>query len=289
LNKTVILKPKWGTDAVYKVLDNEKVIRNLGSFTRSDLANIWYEDEYSTMHDELLRLMINFKLCYEIPRSKGKYIAPQLLSANQPSDNWNKTNNLILRYTYEFMPKGIIIQFIVAMHELMNEQQCVWKSGVVLSKDQTEAEVIEYYGKREIKIRVSGRHKRDLMTIVTYQLDKIHDSYKRLKYNKLIPCNCDTCKDSQEPHFYKLENLRNRLAKQKYDVECDISFEKANVLSLIDDVMDRDKEKLFVEQLRVEANPPQSPQISSNIYFNLNQIQEQQNHIRQKENSPPKY
>ncbi|MEH2421179.1 MAG: COR domain-containing protein [Nostoc sp.] len=142
LNKTVILKPKWGTSAVYKVLDNEKVIRNLGSFTRSDLANIWCEDEYATMHDELLRLMINFKLCYEIPRSKGKYIAPQLLSANQPSYDWNQTNNLILRYTYEFMPKGIITQFIVDMHELINQQKCVYKSGVVLSKDQTKAEVI---------------------------------------------------------------------------------------------------------------------------------------------------
>ncbi|MEH2011138.1 COR domain-containing protein [Nostoc sp.] len=285
LNKTVILKPKWGTDAVYKVLDNEKVIRNLGSFTRSDLANIWCEDEYATMHDELLRLMINFKLCYEIPKSKGKYIAPQLLSANQPSDESNESNNLILRYTYEFMPKGIITQFIVAIHELIAEQKFVWKSGVVLSKDQTKAEVIEYYGKREIKIRVSGRHKRDLMTIVTHELDKIHASYKRLQYNKLIPCNCHTCKDSQEPHFYKLENLRNRLAKQKYDVECDIRYEKANVLSLIDDVIDRDKERLFVEQLGVEANPPQSPQILSNIHINLNQVQEQQNQISKKENS----
>ncbi|MEH2404990.1 COR domain-containing protein [Nostoc sp.] len=285
LNKTVILKPKWGTDAVYKVLDNEKVIRKLGSFTRSDLANIWYEDEYATMHDELLRLMINFKLCYEIPRSKGKYIAPQLLSANQPSSDWNEIDNLILRYTYEFMPKGIITQFIVAMHELITEQKCVWKSGVVLSKDQTKAEVIEYYGKREIKIRVSGRHKRDLMTIVTHELDKIHDSYQRLKYNKLIPCNCETCKNSQEPHFYKLENLKNRLAKQKYDVECDINYEKVNILSLIDDVIDRDKERLFVEQLGVEANPLQSPQILSNIHINLNQVQEQQNQIRKKENN----
>ncbi|MEH1888766.1 MAG: COR domain-containing protein [Nostoc sp.] len=286
LNKTVILKPKWGTDAVYKVLDNEKVIRNLGSFTRSDLGNIWCEDEYATMHDELLRLMINFKLCYEIPKSKGEYIAPQLLSANQPSYDWNEINNLILRYTYEFMPKGIITQFIVAMHELITEQKCVWKSGVVLSKDQTKAEVIEYYGKREIKIRVSGRHKRDLMTIVTHELDKIHDSYQRLKYNKLIPCNCHTCKDSQEPHFYKLENLRNRLAKQKYDVECDISYEKVNVLSLIDDVINGGKERSSVEQLGVEANPLQSPQIpSNNIYINLNQVQEQQNQIRQKENN----
>ncbi|MEH2236000.1 COR domain-containing protein, partial [Nostoc sp.] len=284
LNKTVILKPKWGTNAVYKVLDNEKVIGKLGSFTQSDLVNIWCEDEYATMHDELLRLMINFKLCYEIPKSKGKYIAPQLLSANQPSYNWNQTDNLILRYTYDFMPKGIITQFIVVMHELINEQQCVWKSGVVLSKDQTRAEVIEYYGKREIKIRVSGRHKRDLMTIVTHELDKIHDSYNRLKYNKLIPCNCITCKDNQEPHFYNFENLKNRFAKQKYDVECDISYEKANVLSLIDDVIDRGKDRLFVEQSWVEVNSSLSPQIPSNIYINLNQIQEQ-NKTRQKENN----
>ncbi|MEH2360237.1 COR domain-containing protein [Nostoc sp.] len=284
LNKTVILKPKWGTHAVYKVLDNEKVIRNLGSFIRSELANIWCEDEYGTMHDELLRLMINFKLCYEIPGSQGKYIAPQLLSANQPFYDWNETNNQILRYTYKFMPKGIITQFIVAMHKFINEQKCVWKSGVVLSKDQMKAEVIEYYDKREIKIRVSGDCKRDFMTIVTHELDKIHDSYKGLKYNKLIPCNCFTCKDIQEPHFYKLENLRNRLAKQKYDIECDISYEKVNVLSLIDDVIDRRKERLFVEQLGVEANPPQSPQIPSNIYFNLNQVQEQ-NQTRQKENN----
>ncbi|QSJ19362.1 leucine-rich repeat domain-containing protein [Nostoc sp. UHCC 0702] len=240
LKKTVILKPKWGTDAVYKVLDNQTVIRNLGKFTKYDLANIWCEDEYAMMHDELLRLMINFKLCYEISTSQGSYIAPQLLTENQPPYDWDETNNLILRYTYEFMPKGIITQFIVVMHELINEQRCVWKSGVVLSKDQTKAEVIEYYGKREIKIRVSGRHKRDLMTIVTHELDKIHNSYnKRLKYNKLIPCNCTICKDNQEPHFYKFVSLKKRISDNQDKVECDVSYEKVQVLGLIDDVMDR--------------------------------------------------
>ncbi|MBN4000763.1 COR domain-containing protein, partial [Nostoc sp. LPT] len=239
LNKTVILKPKWGTDAVYKVLDNEKVIRKLGSFTWSDLANIWCEDEYAPMHDELLRLMINFKLCYKIPGSQGKYIAPQLLSANQPSYDWNETDNLILRYAYEFVPKGIITQFIVAMHELINEQQCVWKSGVVFSKDQTKAEVIEYYHRREIKIRISGRHKRDLMIIVTYQLDKIHASYRGLKYNKLIPCNCATCKNNQEPHFYQFEILRQFVVNRLDRIQCQKSYQMVNVLGLIDDIDDR--------------------------------------------------
>ncbi|MEH2287892.1 COR domain-containing protein [Nostoc sp.] len=272
LNKTVILKPKWGTDAVYKVLDNEKVIRNLGSFTRSDLANIWCEDEYATMHDELLCLMINFKLCYEIPRSQGKYIAPQLLSANQLPYNWDETNNLILRYTYEFMPKGIITQFIVAIHELINEQKCVWKSGVVLSKDQTKTEVIEYYGKREIKIRVSGRHKRDLMTIVTHELDKIHDSYKRLKYNKLIPCNCHTCKDSQEPHFYFFEILRQFVADKQERIQCQKSYQMLDVLSLIDDVMDRRELLQAEQQINSDFLPNSSETRRENVVVTINNV-----------------
>jgi len=189
LRKTVILKPKWGTDAVYKVLDNKTVVGNLGKFNYGDLVNIWREAEYADMQDELLQLMINFKLCYRIPNSEF-YIAPQLLTENQPHDDWDETNNLILRYTYEsFMPKGIITQFIVAMHKLIAEQY-VWRSGVILEKGQTKAEVIEYYGKREIKVRVAGKRKRELMTVVTYELDEIHASYKRLKHSKLIPCNC---------------------------------------------------------------------------------------------------
>ncbi|MEH2256825.1 COR domain-containing protein [Nostoc sp.] len=254
LNKTVILKPKWGTDAVYKVLDNEEVMRNLGRFTRSGLANIWREQEYTMMHDELLRLMINFKLCYEIPRSQGEYIAPQLLSADQPFYDWNPTNNLILRYTYEFMPKGIITQFIVVMHEFMNKQ---WKSGVVLSKDQTKAEVIEYYGKREIKIRVSGRHKRDLMTIVTHELDKIHKSYKLLKYNELIPCNCVTCKDSQEPQFYVLKELQQFIADKQDRIQCRNSYQMVNVSSLIDDVKDKSKLLKVKNNFMTERSKPE--------------------------------
>jgi len=43
LRKTVILKPEWGTDAVYKVLDNQTVKNNQGQFTKQDLADIWRE------------------------------------------------------------------------------------------------------------------------------------------------------------------------------------------------------------------------------------------------------
>ena len=92
LKKVVILKPKWGTDAVYKVLDNRKVIRNHGRFGRDDLAAIWSEPEHQDMLDELLQLMVNFKLCYQIPGEDG-YIAPQRLTENQPKYPWDPAGN----------------------------------------------------------------------------------------------------------------------------------------------------------------------------------------------------
>jgi internalin A len=248
LMKTVILKPTWGTDAVYKVLDNPLVINNLGRFTRNDLQQIWYEDKYATMRPELLRLMMNFKLCYEIPNAPRTYIAPQLLTANQPEYAWDESDNLMLRYEYEFMPKGILTRFIVEMHAWIEEQSCVWKSGVVLVKDGARAEITELYRyhKGEIRLRVSGKRQRDLLTTIRHELGKIHDSYnseedrlnkvQRLKYSTLVPCNCPTCKTSQDRHFYKLDTLYNFQDKGRNDITCEISADMVNVSRLINDV-----------------------------------------------------
>lgn len=236
LKKTVILKPKWGTDAAYKVLDNKTVIKNLGRFTRADLNVIWSALEYEDMRDELLQLMMKFKLCYEIPAQKGTYIAPQLLTENQPDYSWDEAENLLLRYTYEFMPKGLLLQFIVVMSENIWGQN-VWKSGVVLEKDKTYAEVVEYYGKREIQVKVSGLHKKDLMTIVIHELDKIHSTYKRLKFDKNIPCNCEKCKAVKDPHFYPFEMLRKFIEDRQDQIQCSKSYKMVKVRGLIDDVI----------------------------------------------------
>ncbi len=242
LYRTVILKPEWGTDAVYKVLNNKEVINNKGHFTRKDLKNIWQDEKYASMRGELLELMKKFQLCYEVPESKDTLIAPQLLSDNQPEYDWDESHNLILRYAYlDFMPKGIITHFIVIMHQYIEQQEYVWKTGVILNKDNTRAEVIENYGKREIKIRIFGSYKRELLNMITYELNKIHHSYKRLKYSKLIPCNCSTCKDSQSPHFYDFDMLRNFIADKQYKIQCQKSYQMVNALGLIDDILDLKK------------------------------------------------
>ena len=291
LYQTVILKPKWGIDAAHAILNSPEVIHNFGHFSNKTLTQIWSADEYTEMSGGLLELMKKFQLCYELPQSKGIYIAPQLLTENQPEYAWDDTDNLILHYTYDFMPKGIVRQFIVAMHENI-EAQIVWRSGVIIHKREyanTRAEVIENYGKREIKIRVSGKNKRDLLTVVTHELDKIHNSYKRLadKYQKLIPCNCNTCKGSQNPHFYEFASLKRRYENRKYTVECDISYESVDVLGLIDDIGARSQLQDSRTNLALES-PINYPNIINNNIYRKNKKFSMSDDQQQPSNLPPR-
>jgi internalin A len=78
-----------------------------------------------------------------------------------------------------------------------------------------------------------------LMTIVSYELDRIHSSYSRLRHNKLIPCNCNVCKESQQPHFYRFETLQRFIDNRQPEIMCELGFEMVNVRALIDDVIER--------------------------------------------------
>ncbi len=241
LYKTIILKPNWGTHAVYKVLDNKGVKRNLGKFTYSDVSKIWQDSQYNNVQGELLELMLKFKLCYELNNQKQTYIAPQLLDSKSPQYEWNINDNLFLRYEYDFMPKGILTRFIVEMHHYIEEPK-VWRSGVILKRDNTWAEVIETYHRREIKIRLSGTNKGGFLEVITEKLDEINQSYERLRVKKMIPCNCAVCKNSQEPHFYDFEKLRQRMANNKPNIECEKPpYNEVDILSLIDDTIGREK------------------------------------------------
>jgi internalin A len=251
LKNWIILKPKWGTTAVYTVLDTPKIQKAFGCFTYANLKEIWADDQYTAMYDELLKLMMRFKLCYEIPLRPRTYIAPQLLSSNQPEYEWEDIDNLRLRYEYEFMPKGMLTRFTVEMHRLIN-RNLVWKEGVILKKEiirtekdskrnkvtEAHAEVIEDYYKNEIRIRVSGFLKKDLLTSIRHEFSKIHDSYENLRHKEVIPCNCPTCKGSRNPHEYALKILYERIRNEAYEIECaKPPYHKVPVHSLIDDVI----------------------------------------------------
>jgi hypothetical protein len=236
LNKTIFLKPNWATSAVYKMLDHPLLDNQHGRFSRKDAGTIWHEDEYTDLRDELLRLMGKFFLTYEVDRS-GNYIVPEKLPSASPEYLWDSTRNLYLQYAYDlFMPKGIMSQFIVEMHRYISNHDLVWKRGCVLEREGAFAEVIESYDARQIAIRLSGKNKRDFMTIIAEKLDGINAQYEKMKFDKLIPCNCRECSGSENPYFFKYSDLKRRIEKGKQEIECGNSFYMVNVWQLIDDV-----------------------------------------------------
>lgn len=221
LRDYVIVKPTWGLAAVYKVLDNPAVIDALGKFTWSDLRSLWHAPTYANHHPTLLRLMETFQLCYPLPDQSDTFIAPQLLTTDVPEYTWDRTENLQLCYYYPlFMPRGILSRAIVKLHHRIEEQRLVWRSGVILRDDYARAELLELRGDQQIRVRVSGRNKRDLLMEIVRALDDLHRGFPKLRYERQIPCNCESCRERTTPHFYDLVHLQERLAHRKETIEC---------------------------------------------------------------------
>jgi Leucine-rich repeat (LRR) protein len=276
LKKILILKPEWATGTLYKVLDNPDVKANFGRFNDDTLEQLWDEDDESQMRDELLQLMKEFALCYEIPGCKGRYIAPQLLEKERLDYPWDDSENLILSYRYTFKPKAIFPQLIVALHEQIEQVEKtfhVWKHGMVITNGAARAEIIEddRYYEAEIKIRVSGSNKRSFMTVIGHELDKINRSYERLTYAVLIPCNCAKCKGSQDPETYPYETLQEFIRDREELIQCRKSRKMVNVRRLIDDIAepqprdDFDRMERFDPRQSGAAASPFSPQVTINF------------------------
>lgn len=251
LSKTVILKPEWGTGAVYRVLDDPGIARSLGEFHRDDLQRIWSDERYESMQNELLQLMIKFGLCFQVPGS-DTFIAPQLLTPSQPTYHWDETDNLVLRYEYEVMPKGIVRRLIVALHDLIARGDFLWRNGAVFEYDASRAEVIEHYRRRLLSVRIRGAEPRVLLSMIDRALSIIHRSYPGIKVEKFMPCDCDRCSTSSEPSTFKVSELED-FARTGDRIQCRASRKLRDPVKLLD-MLSLDALRLRPADLAVETS-----------------------------------
>ena len=156
LARTVILQNEWATDAVFRILDDETVKAQLGRFNSADCKRVWRDSVYADMHPELLALMQRFELCYLLADSKPQtWLAPQLLPPAKPGKltNWGKPEDLVLRYRYDFMPKGVISRLTVRLHRFVRNPEMAWITGVLFERDSTMVLVEVLASGREIELR----------------------------------------------------------------------------------------------------------------------------------------
>ena len=143
----------------------------------------------------------------------------------------------MVRYDYEFMPKGILTRFIVATHFLIPREEWLWRDGAVLEREGTRAEVTEDYSQRRITVRLAGAEKQELLAIVDHELDRIHRNILA-RVSRLIPCCCAHCAAREPPHYYPYEVLL-RFARDGKSIQCPQSYAMVDVQTLIAAVFPR--------------------------------------------------
>ena len=249
LRRTVILQNQWATDAVFRILDDEGVKQKLGRFTLEDCARLWTGPAYDGMIPELLALMQNFELCYELPLKMPRtWLAPQLLPAETPAElkKWGRPEDLVLRYKYDFLPKGMISRLTVRLHRFVPDAQMAWVTGVRFEREGTEVLAQVLPKGDEIELRARGPEAKELRGVIAADLDALNDSFQGLrgkgteglldKVDRRIPCHCEQCRAEAEPEFFDEKALRKRRQDNRLQVECPRSYEMVDVLELLEGI-----------------------------------------------------
>lgn len=260
LQDIVILKTEWGTDAVYKVLDNESITETNGRFTFRDVRNIWFEDKFKDKHLQLLQLMKKFELCFQLKKTKH-YIAPALLPTEHPklfyfekrerkSYYWSDEDNVIFEYHYTFMPAGIFTRFMVKMHDYI-EHSFYWRNGVYLNFENTIAKVVNNPLTRKISIRLRGNSPKDFLSIIRFHIDEIHKTLNKPEVREMIPCICKDCK--LNPRLFEYNTLLNAKKKGVEKIQCHKSFEEIRVEKLLEGIPEKiDAEKFGIKKYEIK-------------------------------------
>ena len=242
LSRTVILQNEWATEAVFRVLDDNTINHKIGRFDDSDCSRIWEGSIYSDMKPELLALMGKFELCYRLHNTIDDiWLAPQLLPASKPNyiQNWYRPGDLILRYKFDFLPKGLINRLMVRQHRFVPDPEKSWSTGVLFEYENTilVAE-IEPNG-NEIVLRSRGPERRELLCVISADLDALNDylfNNVQRQVEKFVPCNCEVCVKSAEPENFKQTMLLRRKYDNKLIFECPSSYKYVNVLDVLEGV-----------------------------------------------------
>lgn len=270
LKNIVILSTEWGTDAVYKVLDEqEKQLKGRnGLLYMDDLPKIWESEEHypPDRYPYLLNLMKKFQLAFEIDESS--YLVAELLDniVIVQDKEFPYGETISFRYEYDFVPAGIMTRFIVASNRYieMNDgiKQC-WKKGAYLIHHTAYALVRLYDNLSDhyVEIKVSGtnpRERQELLTIIRSTFEGINSQFSQIKITEKIPCIC-----SEECNFlFDYRKLLFAEQKGKRTIECHDTFEDIDIRKILDGVETYMENKFTQPNYTTVISPQINPQIN---------------------------
>jgi internalin A len=290
LKQFIILKNEWATDAVYKILDDSVVAsKKCGFFDMKDVERIWHSDEYRDMRPQLLELMKQFKLAYQLP-GREEFVTPPLLPPGRPENILlPNLDSLELYIEYEFLPKALLTQFIVTRHtDIAEGRTLVWRHGVILNwEGEARAEVskTKLGGRDAFYIRTQGSNRKGMMTVILKTFRELHADYKGIKYEERVPCICEDCRSGRNKQdYFDLAKLNRRLENGKDEVDCNTSVKPVNIMELLENAFILEKFKAgHAPQLKenVAREASSKPRVLKIFLASSNELLEEREKIEQ--------
>ena len=177
LSETHVLNPEWVTSGVYDILNNHDLMVNKkGILALPDLSTILKQpDRYpQNKRPFLMGLMEKFELCFPLDGYNGdRYLISDLLPIDEPDVDSYEFAPLHFQYHYDILPSSIISRFIVRNHTLIYKTMR-WRSGAVLTRDNSKALVRADEEDNFISIKAQGSRASDLLSIIRADFTKLH-------------------------------------------------------------------------------------------------------------------
>ena len=189
---THVLEPKWVTEAVYKIINSEKLAKSKGILRLDLLDDILKKEEETDYYYPpekygfIIDLMKKFELCYEIDRQT--ILLPDLLEVQEPQFDFDYDASLKFVINYDFLPKSVMPRCIVKMNKDI-KSELRWRTGVVLEDKAFHSTAVIKADERDEKIYiyVNGEQKRDYFSIIRKAFWDINDSFEKLEAIELVP------------------------------------------------------------------------------------------------------
>ncbi len=265
LENLVFLNPKWIIDALFELLYDGEALRTQHTLRLNDTKSIWRGDAYRGIHGNLLRLMKNFEMCYDIGSDTPQYIIPQLLPADR-AEHQSTAEATKVVFQYKFLPKGFLTRLTCRLHTRIADQK-VWNDAVVF-EDRLGATVFakETYAQNAIELIAEGKGKRQLLNEVINTLNDINAGTKfgNLQVQTLIACSCKSCRKAEQTkefadlYQFDYQYLRKKLLKGDPSVECQKSLDMVLIKDILREVnafsFKEIREKIGSSQLKEVVN-----------------------------------
>lgn len=200
LDSFLLLNPEWITFAVYRILLHPKTKALQGIITKSDLAELLYQDEdnldsfrHKYVYDEedygtIIELMKEYKLCYTY--DNFTIYIPAAFSNHYNSPLNDRVDGLEFTIWFKkFLPPSIVNTLIVNL-TTQGKIRKSWASGMEVADNELQTQALVRFKnfEREIHIKAFGERPRELMTLLRHELKNIiHTFSSTLELEERVP------------------------------------------------------------------------------------------------------